>query len=393
MLGKIPPPRRFADWIKSLVALKATWTTEDYARSWRAGAEMLQASGTTTVADVEAVPVLLPGAWADTRLRVISFREIIHLKAAEATEMVERAATELAEIATDALAEPQRPTGCSATAQASAFPSATWERGSLHAVPLGFAPPSYTSPFRPDQRLGLSPHAPYTTTRDLLRGSARVARANGWRLTTHVAESREEFEMFTQAKGALYEWLRPQRDMSDCGGITPVQHLHQLGYLGSDVLAVHVNYLGPDDAVALHTSQTHVVHCPRSHAYFGHATFPYDTLAGAGVNVCLGTDSLVTVRAAQSSGVRLDLFAEMRTFARRFPHVPTETILRMVTVNPAAALGITGAVGELRPGALADVIAIPYKGSAADAHDATVQHEGNVSASMIGGQWAVAPAQ
>jgi hypothetical protein len=35
---------------------------------------------------------------------------------------------------------------------------------------------------------------------------------------THVAESREEYEMFAEASGVLYEWLRQAgRDMSDCG--------------------------------------------------------------------------------------------------------------------------------------------------------------------------------
>ena len=337
--GNIPPPKGFADWIKSLVSLKASWTLDDYLQSWRAGAQMLLRTGTTTVADIEAVPALLPAMWSSTPLRVISFREVIHLKRETATETVERVAAE------------------------------------FNAIPGS------------ESRLGLSPHAPYTTTTELLQAAARVAQTRRWRLTTHVSESKEEFEMFTEAKGALFEWLRPQRDVSDCGGVTPVQHLQRAGYLRSDLLAVHVNYLGPEDASILAGAGVHAVHCPRSHAYFGHARFPFDTLTANGINVCLGTDSLVSVR-PQPAGIRLDLFAEMRAFSRRFPDVAPEEIIRMVTVKPAAALGQTGSIGELRAGALADLIALPYQGSIADVHDGVVQYDGAVRASMIDGQWA-----
>jgi cytosine/adenosine deaminase-related metal-dependent hydrolase len=338
LAGTIPPPKGFTDWIKSLVSLKATWTTDDYLQSWRAGAQMLLSTGTTSVADIEAVPALLPEVWSSTPLRVTSFREVIHLKRDTGGEVAERAAA------------------------------------ALDAIPASRG------------RVGLSPHAPYTTTTELLQSAANAARARGWRLTTHVAESKEEFQMFSETKGALYDWLAPQRDVTDCGGVTPVQHLQRAGYLGSDLLAAHVNYLGPGDAAALGSAGAHVVHCPRSHAYFGHATFPFDVMTAHGVNVCLGTDSLVTVR-PQPAGMRLDLFAEMRSFSRRFPDVAPEVIVKMVTVNAAAALGKSGIIGELGAGALADFIVLPYHGNTTDLYDAVVQYDGAVPASMIDGQW------
>src|SRR5262245_43137714 len=53
MAGQLTPPKRFTDWIAGIVALKAQWAIEDYARSWRRGAGQLLRSGTTTVADIE----------------------------------------------------------------------------------------------------------------------------------------------------------------------------------------------------------------------------------------------------------------------------------------------------------------------------------------------------
>ena len=52
-------------------------------------------------------------------------------------------------------------------------------------------------------RPGLSPHAPYSTVPELLRLSAQTARRRKWRLTTHLAESALEFEMFARGRGEI----------------------------------------------------------------------------------------------------------------------------------------------------------------------------------------------
>src|SRR5687767_9011216 len=70
MAGKISPPRSFADWIKTIVALKAEWSYTEFAESWVRGAAMLLRGGVTTVADVEAVPELLPEMWHATPLQI-----------------------------------------------------------------------------------------------------------------------------------------------------------------------------------------------------------------------------------------------------------------------------------------------------------------------------------
>ena len=344
MAGQLPPPRRFPDWIKAIVALKSMWSYGDYALSWLRGARMLLQTGTTTVADVEAVPELLPDVWQATPLRVFSFHELIavrsHLQAG--------------------------PLANTAAAGMAALPGAAG-------------------------RVGLSPHAPYTASGELLRHSARIARERGWRLVTHVAESEEEFEMFRQARGPLYEWLKSQRDMLDCGLGSPVRHLDRCGYLAENLLAIHVNFLARGDAALLARRGVHVVHCPRTHDYFGRAPFPRKALAAAGVNLCFGTDSLASMRKISGHLPRLDLFAEMGHFAQKNPELAPAAILRMATLHAAAALGRPGELGELTAGAAADLIAMPFDGSLESADEAAVHHGGDVMASMIGGRWAIAP--
>ena len=171
--------------------------------------------------------------------------------------------------------------------------------------------------------------------------------------------------MFMHARGDLFEWLsRNERNMDDCGLGSPVQHAHRAGLLGKNFLAVHVNYLAPGDAALLGKSKSTVVHCPRSHAYFAHSAFPYAELKAAKVNICLGTDSLISVRKKPRQDVELNMFAEMKAFLAANPKIAPEEIVEMATVNGARALAMAGQVGELSKGAFADLITIPFTGKA-----------------------------
>jgi aminodeoxyfutalosine deaminase len=344
MAGQLPPPKRFTDWIASITAAKTAWSYSDYARSWLRGAHMLLKNGATTVADIEAMPDLLPETWDATPLRVFSFFEMTGIRARRRPREILREAV-----------------------------------GKIDSLRHARC------------RAQLSPHAPYSTLPELLKLTAVLARKRKWRVTTHVAESDQEFEMFRNASGAMHDWLRRnERDNSDCGRGSPVAHLARHRLLGENLLAIHVNYLARGDARLLGKSGTHVVHCPRSHDYFRHPPFQRRRLANAGVNLCLGTDSLATVRKPGKQKLELDMFAEMRALADADETILPEEILRMATVAGAKALGLAKKLGELSPGADADLIAIPA-GSEIDAYKAVLAHTGPVRASMIEGRWAIPP--
>lgn len=341
MAGRLAPPRRFTDWIAGIVSLKSAWSFSEFATSWVNGAGMLLRSGVTTVANIEAVPELLPEVWDATPLRVHSFLELINIRDRQSgAQLAQQAAQRIA------------------------------------ALPRG------------RQRAGLSPHAPYTASPDLLRASADAARANGWLLTTHVGESAAEFEMFQHARGEMFDWLREQRDMGDCGHGSPVAHLARAGLLGRNFLAVHANCLTPGDAALLGRAECSVIHCPRSHAYFRHPPFPRRELAAAGVNLCLGTDSLASVTTESRVPPTLDMFAEMRAMLAADAGLSPEEVLRMATLNGARALGRTRELGELTLGAEADVIVVPYQDG--DPEAAVAHHQGEVLGVMIAGEWVLA---
>jgi cytosine/adenosine deaminase-related metal-dependent hydrolase len=345
MAGQLPPPKTFTDWIASIIAAKTGWGFSNYAHSWLRGAHQLLKTGTTTVADIEVMPDLLPEVWEATPLRVFSFLEMTGIKSRRDPKGILREAV-----------------------------------GKINALN------------HPRNRASLSPHAPYSTMPELLRLTARLARKNKWPVTTHVAESEPEFEMFQRAGGIMHDWLaRNERDNSDCGHGSPVAHLARNQLLGENVLAVHVNCLARGDATLLAKTGTHVVHCPRSHDYFKHPPFQRQRLANAGVNLCLGTDSLATTRKTGRQNPELDMFAEMRALADKDKTISPPEILEMATVNGARALGLAGKVGGLYKNALADLIAVPFAGRLSRVAEAVLAHSGNVTASMIEGRWVVPP--
>src|ERR1035441_3985645 len=197
MAGQFPPPKVFSDWLRLITETKSGWGYSDYAQSWLNGARMLVRTGTTSVADIEAVPELLPEVWGGTPLRVFSFLEMIGIKGHR---------------------QPQ------------AIVQETVERIDLL---RGYRGPP-----------GLSPHAAYSTVPELMRLSAQTARRRKWRLTTHLAESVMEFEMFARGRGEMFDWLqRSGREMSDCGLGSPVRHLERCGALSERRSEEHTSEL------------------------------------------------------------------------------------------------------------------------------------------------------
>lgn len=341
LAGEFLPPRQFSDWLKLIVTAKGLRSDADFAAAWQRGAAQLLRTGTTTVADIVALPEIQP---QPTPLRIFSFLEMTGVKSKQPPAKI--------------------------------ISAATAKIKSLRAK---------------DRLAGFSPHAPYSTTPELLRRTAQTARRQHWRITTHVAESPEEFEMFTAGRGKLFEWLKAQRDCADCGHGSPIQHLARTGLLGANFLAIHANCLAPGDAALLARSNSSVVHCPRSHTFFGHPKFPFKNFTSAGVTVCLGTDSLASIEGRGKKAPKLNMFSELRAFARKNPGTPAGTILRLATLNGAQALGLAGRIGEITSGAFADLITIPCREKLADVLEAVLHHRGEVAASMVNGRWAIAP--
>lgn len=328
--GAIFQKKNFTDWIKTINGLKANFSGDDFLQSIGKGFDLLARSGCTTVFNIEAFPELLL-RMPRPPLRTWWFLELIDLRNRLGSDEVLLGALSFFENHPD------------------------WLGG-----------------------FGLSPHAPYTASIELYRLAKRCSDQLKMPWTTHLAESMEEQEMFLYGKGALHDFLGGLgRENSDCGQGSALSHLLDFGVLSPACLIVHLNYLQEYDWQAIRQNRYSIVHCPRCHAYFKHARFPLERLQEAGSNICLGTDSL-------ASNDQLDLRAEIRMAQHHYPHIKSRDWLKMVTVNPAEAIGLPGQLGTIQPNALADLIAFPSAHNS-DPYTTVVRSESEPTFMMING--------
>jgi len=228
--------------------------------------------------------------------------------------------------------------------------------------------------------VGLAPHAPYTVSAALYRCIRFYAERYAIPVSTHLAETSEELEMFRDGVGPLFEFLQGLgRNMLDCRKKSPVALLLEEKLVPTSVMLVHMNYLEEDDWAIMYNHRGFcVIHCPKTHAYFGREKFHFDRLRQYGITTCLGTDSL-------ASNNSLNLFEEMRLFLHEHPYVTEQEVFKMVTVYPAKAVGQAHRIGRVVPGAYADLIAIPYVGGQADSYSAIIGHHHPIVWRMIHG--------
>ncbi len=334
----------FTGWLNQMISIKQSLTHEDHETAWLAGAEMLLRTGCGTVVNIESLPGLYERMAPETLLQVCPFTELIGYHPEDVGEMVDLAKRELMVNASLAL------------------------------------------------NSGLSAHAPYTVTPEGLNVLARFADERSLSTTIHLAESDDEWEMFADGAGPLYDTMRGLgRMMDDCGMGTSVQHLAKSGGFAKKTLVVHVNRLTDGDIDLLRRANADVVHCPRSHAWFGHARFDYDRLAKAGLNICLGTDSLASAGEGGETVV-LDMFAEMQEFSRNHPNLVTENILQMATANGAAAMRLENELGQIKDGFMANMTIIPFGGTLSEVPEIILHHRGPVEMLMIAGKRAFSKA-
>jgi cytosine/adenosine deaminase-related metal-dependent hydrolase len=326
--GKIPRQKSFTDWIRVINAEKARLSLEDYVTSIKEGFVEAKRFGTTAVANLTGFPELI--ATINAPIRTCWFAELIDVREpARVKEIVDIA----------------------------------------------------LRPLKSAKSSGLAPHAPFTASAGLYQRCEEIARDENRALTTHLAESREEMEMFRDARGPLYDFMKEiGRDMSDCGGRTPLAHFINEVHPRKDWIVAHLNELSGSDLELLRAStKFSVVHCPRSHAYFAHSPFQFQKLRDLGFNICLGTDSL-------ASNEDLSLFAEMRQFQQNEPGTAPEEILSMVTSKAGPALGEPRLIGRIRSGHMADLIAIPFSSPRKTLFEEILAFGGEVTFSMVDGR-------
>ncbi|MDY6875933.1 MAG: amidohydrolase family protein [Chloroflexota bacterium] len=191
----------------------------------------------------------------------------------------------------------------------------------------------------------VGPHAPYTTTAELLQACAQLALEFDVPLHTHIAETAQEVEDHRAEYGMpMVPWVKKQ------------------GIFKAKVIAAHCVYL---DEGEMHTLLHHgagVAHNPTSNLKLASGIAPVVHMLELGLNVGIGTDG-------PASNNDLDMWEEMRLAALLAKGatsdptaLPARQALAMATIGGARALHVDQIAGSLEPGKRADVTVVDLCG-------------------------------
>jgi cytosine/adenosine deaminase-related metal-dependent hydrolase len=212
----------------------------------------------------------------------------------------------------------------------------------------------------------LAAHAPHSVSLPLLRALAREGGPAAIHLAESAAEQRflsdgdAEWSAFLGRRGVGHVSFAPPRT-------TPVRYLDGLGALHPGLVAAHCVHVDADERALLARRGVFVVVCPRSNRRMGVGIPPVPEMLAAGVEVCLGTDSL-------ASADSLDLLQDAAALHREFPALEPAAIVRMATATGARALGL-GDLGVIARGKRAALAFAAAPGTVADPLDFLVSGE------------------
>ena len=187
----------------------------------------------------------------------------------------------------------------------------------------------------------IAPHAPYTTTADMLRETAELAKEFDVPLHIHLAETSFEVE-----------------NMREEQGMPVVPYVKKQGLFEAKVIAAHCVHVDIGEIRTLKNHGAGVAHNPSSNLKLASGFAPVTKMLEAGLNVGIGTDG-------PASNNNLDMFEEMRlaSFVAKAASndptsVPAQTALAMATRLGAQALHLGPLTGSLTPGRRADLIVV-----------------------------------
>jgi len=203
--------------------------------------------------------------------------------------------------------------------------------------------------------VAVAPCSPFSVSQDLMRESAKLARAHGVRLHTHLAENDHD--------------IAYTREKFNC---TPAQYAQDLGWVGHDVWHAHGVKLDDEGTYLFAKTRTGIAHCPCSNMRLASGILPLRKMLDAGVPIGLGVDGSASNDAANLlNEARQAMLLARVGRALQAPRVedgrtvygcdlgPAEMTprdaLRLATRGGAEVLGRAHELGQITEGYCADI--------------------------------------
>ena len=187
----------------------------------------------------------------------------------------------------------------------------------------------------------IAPHAPYTTTADILTDVLHLALETDTPIHIHLSETALEVN---DAK----------RDF----GAPPIEYVDRLGLTEARLIAAHCVHIEPHEIKILAGTSAGVAHNPSSNLKLASGFAPVVEMREAGIPVGIGTDG-------PASNNDLDMFEEAR-LASFLPKavkadptaLPAADVFAMMTIEGAKALHMDHLIGSLEVGKYADIVVV-----------------------------------
>tara|TARA_B100000315_G_scaffold251296_1_gene285828 strand:+ start:9419 stop:10651 length:1233 start_codon:yes stop_codon:yes gene_type:complete len=331
--NKIKSGIAFNSWIKEIISYNESLTEVDEKDASKEGIKNLIATGTTTIGDISRSG-FSTDVMQSMRVRGVVFLEIIGFKKSMKEDQMNRVHELLWNCKGDGLV-----------------------------------------------KCGLSPHATYSVSPQLIKLSYRLANVKKLPLVMHIAETKEELEFIEKGEGALRKLLesldrwepqwKPQK-------ISPIKYLENSGAL-KGITGVHLNHINDEDLKIIKKNNVSVVCCPKSNRWFERERSQHlAKFLENNINVAIGTDSL-------ASNETLNMFEELILIKKQLSEMSYETLLKMATINGARALGLEKEVGSLQTGKKADIIGVKMNRDG-DIYKSIFSAKGEISFSMVNGE-------
>jgi len=187
----------------------------------------------------------------------------------------------------------------------------------------------------------IAPHAPYSTTPEIIRACVDLAKEFDVPLHIHISETAFEVE-----------------NMRNEQGMPVIPYVKKLGLFEAKVIAAHCVHIDTGEIRTLQHANAGVAHNPSSNLKLASGFAPVQKMLADGLNVGIGTDG-------PASNNDLDMFEEVRlaSFVAKAASsdptaLPAATTLTMATRLGAQALHLGHITGSLEVGKRADMILV-----------------------------------
>ena len=201
----------------------------------------------------------------------------------------------------------------------------------------------------------LAPHAPYSTSLELIEAIANYDKENNFPFSIHNQETQEETKFFLGQENdfkKLYDFLKLDISWYKAPGCSSLMSYIET-IKDQKAILVHNTFSDKHDIETAVAKKCFFCFCPNANLYIENKLPDYNLFKDHAANICIGTDSL-------ASNGKLDLLSEANVILSN-SNFNLETVLQMLTYNGAEALNSSDNYGQMIIGKNVGLNLIDYK--------------------------------